>query len=1042
MRTFLLIAGTFALLVGIFIGYTMTQTGSVMPNRPSSAADGPIELPVARDAIIGRGEQAWFKIFNEHWQVASQFRAAEYNPQADGRVHVTTPEYVFFLSGGELVRVRGREGVVVMSRLPGPEDGTSIGPAEPPSRGELKGVEIELFDSVEAMEADSADNNTSTLQVLLDNAAFDNQTFRIFTEAAAIDGQELGPDQIPVTVRGRDYEFDGRGLTIRWNERDRRLELLRIEHGERLVIRDPDRLMIDARPGRRDRGNSRQASLPLMLASLDASAAAEAISAPAPRSQRPSYRATFDRDVRIHQGDQQLVDADQMFIDFVFSGEKPDAPTSQPATQPRDAATAVPANARLAADETPSTQAAEPVAEADAANDATGEAPAEAEPAVPQPIIVYWNGPFVVTPAPADAPRPAEGAAIVHLVGQPLRLQRDGGDIVAASLIYDTGDERLLIDGTEQSPLVLKDAEGSVIQTQTLTYIPQQKRMELRGRSSATFPVRERADEEAQPLQAEWADRCVLLLSDGGLEQLAVQRAQLVGNVRITHPSVRLSSQALGLELDTDAASTQPADASSRMQLRRLTARGDVDCVIIDDQEQTQSIQADRLRLDTAVDDQGRLYPRQIFADGQLVRASDGQQTLVARTIHAILAPAAASGDATTQPTARIVLEKLIASDSAEYSRADGQRAAADRIEVVQQGDQPTITLLGNASIGDGNNILHGPHVQVLTDQQQARVIGAGSLQAMVETQAGTPPRPLTVEWSRDVVVDGKANRIDVNGDVVVTTATADGASHALTGESMLMTLADVEPDAANVPAAGQGNDGVKTRSAVVPELAQRKRVESITFERSVQVTSLRTAEDGKLLRRFFLRAPRLDYDPQQRQMVVPVAGQLLFEDHPQRPEHADAEASQLFGATAMAWEKRLVYDETHRHITLEGNVLIKHQPDEGQKQPPFELRAQTVRAELAESDSDQPAEGELIDRPDLRRLIADQNVGFKSRDIELTALRIEHDPHNGDVIATGTREQPVHISRGVTTGSFREARFNLRTEKLQVIDFRGNVRR
>src|SRR5690606_14858649 len=140
---------------------------------------------------------------------------------------------------GDLIRVRGREGVVVMSRLPEPEAGGSMAPSEPPSRGELIDVEIELFDSPEALDADSPDNDTSTLRVLLNNAAFDNETARIYTEAAVIDGQQVPADQIPVTVRGRDYEFDGRGLTIRWNDRERRLELLRIEHGERLVINNP-----------------------------------------------------------------------------------------------------------------------------------------------------------------------------------------------------------------------------------------------------------------------------------------------------------------------------------------------------------------------------------------------------------------------------------------------------------------------------------------------------------------------------------------------------------------------------------------------------------------------------------------------------------------------------------------------------------------------------------------------------------------------------------------------------------------------------------
>ena len=48
-------------------------------------------------------------------------------------------------------------------------------------------------------------------------------------------------------MRGK-YEFDGRGLTIRWNDRDRRLELLEIAHGERLIVKEPGALGMDTPP--------------------------------------------------------------------------------------------------------------------------------------------------------------------------------------------------------------------------------------------------------------------------------------------------------------------------------------------------------------------------------------------------------------------------------------------------------------------------------------------------------------------------------------------------------------------------------------------------------------------------------------------------------------------------------------------------------------------------------------------------------------------------------------------------------------------------
>lgn len=1020
MRTFLLISGTLALLVGIFIGYSMTQTGSA-PLPPGYGAGEPVALPDVREAIIGRGEQAWVKVFNENWEVASQFRAAEYDPRRDGRVQVAQPESIFFLSGGELIRVRGREGVVVMSRLPEPQSGGSMAPSEPPSRGELIDVEIELFESPEALEADSPDNDTAILRVLLNNAAFDNETSRIYTESAVIDGRHVPADEIPVTVRGRDYEFDGRGLTIRWNDRDRRLELLRIEHGERLVIRNPHRLTRDVfGPSHHPEGDARSASLPWMLASTSAAAVADAVAAPTTRSSRPPYRANFDRNVRVFQGDQQLVEADQMFIDFVFdSSQQKRISPPEAGDLPGDdgpAAALSSASAIVAADSLPSTQPAEPDAK-----------PAE-QPV--QPLIVHWDGPLIVTPSPETAPRPAKGAGIIHLVGQPLRVQRDHGDVTAATMVYDTGAQWLTLDGSKDLPVILRDGKDIHIQTQGLTYIGSQQRAELRGRSSATFAIRSDVDAPPQSLQTHWTDKCVLFLSKGGLERLAVERAQLTGSVQIEHPAVRLASQSLDLAFNP-ASADQPADTQPDIQLRTLLARGDVDCVLLSEDQSEQRIQADRLEIATAVDEHGRTYPREIKADGRDVRATDGTQTLAAHHLIATLRPTdTAEPQATSQ---QIVLDRLIAIDAAEYTHADGQRAVADRIEVVITGDQPTITLLGDATMGDDTTTVRGPHVQVLTAEQIIRIIGPGMLEASVQTDPGTDPRPLSVEWNKNAVVDGKANRVDVTGDIVVTTSAPDGAAHGITSRALAMRLADVESERSVLPDDRQRQD----RS----ELLERKRVESVVFDEDVVLTSMRSDEAGRVLRRFVLKASRLEYEPQRRRMVVPAAGGLAFEDHPQNPDQADDTGNQLFGTTGMRWSKQLVYDEREQHITLDGDVHILHQPDPNQKQPSFQLWARTVTAELQAAEQEQPAGKEGLARPDLRRLIAEHNVRFESRGIELEAVRIEHDPQTGMVIAAGTQDAPVEIHRGVTRGAFREARFNLRTEQLQVIDFRGNVR-
>lgn len=148
--------------------------------------------------------------------------------------------------------------------------------------------------------------------------------------------------------------------------------------------------------------------------------------------------------------------------------------------------------------------------------------------------------------------------------------------------------------------------------------------------------------------------------------------------------------------------------------------------------------------------------------------------------------------------------------DGAHYTSVDGKQASADQIEVLMTAGQPFITLLGNARVSDGANSLTGPQIQVASAEQKATIIGAGTLQVQGdaiqpdqasrnEQSADVHPsaQPVTVQWQQGVVVDGKANRIDVNKSVVITTAQADGTTHTIRGDQLVMLLQDAPADRA-----------------------------------------------------------------------------------------------------------------------------------------------------------------------------------------------------------------------------------------------------
>src|SRR4051812_5223605 len=176
MRSLLMMIATVVVLAGGFFVYWQFQPKETKIGHGSAA--GPVispGLPETNDAgtQFGTGEQGWVYSYDKNGNLTSQFRAARYEPKRNDLGRVQSPEAGFFIDGGQKVRITGITGNVI-----GPQSsstgGLSMG-LRTPNRGELQDVTIELFDNAEAKEP--------ALVAPLPNAAFDNETFRIFTEA-------------------------------------------------------------------------------------------------------------------------------------------------------------------------------------------------------------------------------------------------------------------------------------------------------------------------------------------------------------------------------------------------------------------------------------------------------------------------------------------------------------------------------------------------------------------------------------------------------------------------------------------------------------------------------------------------------------------------------------------------------------------------------------------------------------------------------------------------------------------------------------------
>ena len=202
-------------------------------NKPKNTAKPAVVSPSAVNAptVVDAAHRP-----DEVSRLKSQFRAARYDPQPNGKIKVRDPEAWFYMQNGQKMRLIGTDGEVVVPEQSG---GGAAGPDSPaaPSRGRIHTVTIELFNMYPDSRPNVPDETMTT-----DNINFDNETMLITTEAFKEGGTLIPADQVPVHMRSksttRGYDLDGRGMQLRWNDKDGRLDLLEIAHGDWLMVKD------------------------------------------------------------------------------------------------------------------------------------------------------------------------------------------------------------------------------------------------------------------------------------------------------------------------------------------------------------------------------------------------------------------------------------------------------------------------------------------------------------------------------------------------------------------------------------------------------------------------------------------------------------------------------------------------------------------------------------------------------------------------------------------------------------------------------------
>ncbi|MGD0139373.1 MAG: hypothetical protein ABSD28_10885 [Tepidisphaeraceae bacterium] len=1021
MRKILLILVTLIALAGAFAAYLHFQPkyggsmgGDNAPDSfPANAGDP--------NALIKPGSGAWVKQFDREGQLYYQFKSDYYDPQPDGTVKVTYPVIRFYLSDDQILQIEGDDGVIRFA--PGTDKGVmSNSPTDPPRNGNLRNVKVKLFASPALQQKGDAE-----MTMTMTNAEFDNDTFRLFTEEFVDSaGKTVHAEDVPVTVRARDYSFVGTGLVLYWNDLDKRLKSLEMAHGTDLTISNAGEF--SAQPA------TAAPAVPAAPATAAIAAPAAAVAPttePAETQQR--YTATFFDNVQVlHNGDH--IEAGRMDVDFATKSQSSAAPDNPPAST--TASTTAPAAANVEASSRPATTAPSP-----------------------EPIHVHWTGVMRLVPTdPANAEPLPDGKAIVRLIGAPVKVHQAGTDrnqwidIACSDLSYRTGDSAAHLSGNVLLKQTNADGVVSTVAGQNLDFSRLTHTANLDGPGQTCFPD---PNDPKSVLKADWTRSCNVKLHETDSHQMQIEGADLEGNVVVDHPRFHLTAtDNVQLKFDSGGEAFHVPSSSDTGQpaslpLRRIIANGDADCIVNDAEQKTRKIRGQRLELDRRIGPDGKLYAKTILCNGS-VHAEQNDQSLTAEDLQIELLPTKSANNAANDLGGDAALDRLIASNEVVVKGKDGSWAKADNLDVQMVDAHPRVKLEGSAErpavVRNKTSTLTGPTIKLSPHDQTAQIDGPGTFDGLAQPKnPSEQPRPLKLSWQRNAWLDGKTNRVEVVGGVLSESHEPGGSHDSSSSDRIVATLVDVAPttEPATRPEEGdsfaEGADFMKNKQVKLLSLQTDEPESSNSTSSRAKVKSYLLDAGGYLLREFDLLAGRIDYDVSTKRLSVAGPGDILaIEQSPPatRPAGDNASAIGGHGSTAIDWKKRFIYDDAARSAIIQGDITIVHQ-DNTSKTGSVRLdHADIVQAEfeaappgLDAGDTGEPA------TPKLKHLTATGAMTVRTTDKTIFCGELDFDPVEQVLTCLGGEKMgkvTVVDNDNLAGGTCAEAVFNLKTNELK----------
>jgi hypothetical protein len=550
--------------------------------------------------------------------------------------------------------------------------------------------------------------------------------------------------------------------------------------------------------------------------------------------------------------------------------------------------------------------------------------------------------------------------------------------------------------------------------------------------------------------------------------QPAVKAGHFVGDVDISHPRMNLRSQTLDLAFATTskvvvapalsknapvaAGSKNPPRAQSQTNLESVVATTGVNCELLDADGKKKTIDADRLRVETAMAD-GKMYPRHVLATGTGAAqvhayADDDLKTDMLDVLLRPAAPAAGvaktakASKTTDSETASVELQELVATGHVIAKSKDASTALGDRL-VVTGGKDNLHTILTSEKdakvIGAKGDFVTGPRIEFSQADGRAYVVGPGTLYSLHQESTTQPAEPIKVTWTTGARFDGAVNRIDADGSIVAESTDRRGFINRATGDHVRIDLRNKPPTTQPVLASSRVPKATPAKSESIAgdmnmDMFKDKEVVAMTLDGNAAMNSTLPGPGGSILQQMVLDGPRIIIQQlapdgsKAMTVTVPAAGKMGVRDYRTVVSTDKSQSdSQGNGTTVFQWQKSMVFNDVEHRADMDGAVQIAHL-EKDSKDPALrvDMSAEHVTAWFEEpavkpaaAGATKTAKAKQDDsHMELKKVTAlggpDTFVIVTRGNDSMRARQIDYDPKRHKLIATGSQRNPVaFVSNG-----------------------------